>query len=237
MKIIAWNCNGALRKKYESLLDYNAYIHIIQECENPALSKDKKYMDWASNYLWIGDTKNKGVGVFVKHGIKLSKLDWSNAYKDHTVKHFLPCRINDTFNLLAVWTHQNSSPNFGYIGQFWKYLQINKENFKNIIIAGDFNSNVIWDEWDRWWNHSDVIRELGEINIESLYHKVKKEKQGKESQATFYHQRNLKKPYHIDYCFASKEHSNKIESYDIEPFEKRKHVSDHSPIIMIIKHK
>lgn len=37
---------------------------IIQECENPAETNHKKYNDWAENYLWIGDSKNKGVGIF-----------------------------------------------------------------------------------------------------------------------------------------------------------------------------
>lgn len=29
--------------------------------------------------------------------------------KNHTVKHFLPCNINNDINLLAVWTHRNNS--------------------------------------------------------------------------------------------------------------------------------
>lgn len=232
MKIITWNCNGAFRKKFESLLDFNADVLVIQECEDPAAAKDAKYAAWASNYLWVGDTKNKGLGLFAKQHIDLNQLNWSDSYEDHSVKYFLPCIINGQFNLLAVWTHRNNSPNFGYMGQFWKYLQINKANIENAIITGDFNSNAIWDEWDRWWNHSDVVNELKEIGVESLYHTFTKEEQGKESQPTFYLHRNFLKPYHIDYCFAPKRFVDKLNNMTVEPFENWRHLSDHSPIVI-----
>lgn len=235
MKIITWNCNGAFRKKFESLLDFDADLIIVQECENPAETKDKKYVDWAVNYLWVGDTKSKGIGVFAKQNIDLQRLNWSDIYSGHKVKYFLPCSVNKQFELLAVWTHQNNSPNFGYIGQFWKYLQINKRHLTNTIIAGDFNSNTIWDEWDRWWNHSDVVKELKAVNIESLYHTFTKEEQGKESQPTFFLHRNTLKPYHIDYCFASMQFVDKLNNVTIEPFEKWKHLSDHSPMIIVFE--
>jgi exonuclease III len=231
MKIITWNCNGAFRKKFENLIDLNADLLVIQECENPAESKDYKYIEWANNYLWIGDLKNKGLGIFAKQNIDLKRLDWPDKYEDQKVKHFLPCLVNGEFELLAVWTHQNESVNFGYIGQFWKYFQINKGNFNNCIIMGDFNSNVIWDKARRWWNHSDVVRELEEIGIHSLYHKFTNEQQGKELQPTFYLHRNKLKPYHIDYCFASANFLKSLNNITVEPFEKWKHLSDHSPII------
>ncbi len=232
MKIITWNCNGALRKKFDNLAEFDADLLIIQECEDPLEARDKNYMDWAKNYLWIGDTKNKGIGIFAKQDIELKKLDWTNIYKDHSVKHFLPCSVNGEFDLLAVWNHQNNSPNFGYIGQFWKYLQVNKDKISNTIITGDFNSNVIWDEWDRWWNHSDVVKELNEIGIESIYHRFTKEEQGKETQPTFFLHRNLARPYHIDYCFAPTALINKLESMTIGLYENWKHLSDHSPVIV-----
>lgn len=231
MKVVTWNCNGALRNKFENLKEFDADIFIIQECENPSETKHKEYREWAENHLWIGNTKNKGLGVFAKKQIDLKPLNWSNLYKDHQVKYFLPCLINESFNLIAVWTHQNNSPNFGYIGQLWKYLQIHKSKLKNTIIAGDFNSNVIWDEWDRWWNHSDVVRELKEINITSFYHSFRNEEQGNETIPTFFLQRKIEKPYHIDYIFGSKEFSDNLKSFKIGPMENWLRISDHLPLI------
>jgi exonuclease III len=53
MKIITWNCNGAFRRKLAYLAQFNADILIIQECEDPAQSKDVAYRDWAKNYIWV----------------------------------------------------------------------------------------------------------------------------------------------------------------------------------------
>ncbi|SHJ80998.1 Exonuclease III [Maribacter aquivivus] len=231
MKILTWNCNGALRRKFEHLLDYDADINVVQECENPAETTHKAYNQFAQNYLWIGDSKNKGIGVFAKDYIKLERLNWSNNFKDHQVKHFLPCSINGEFDLLAVWNHSNKSPTFGYIGQLWKYLQINKSHLNECLIIGDFNSNKIWDKWDRWWNHSNVVEELKEIGIESLYHKSFKEEQGHETQPTFYLQRNLQKSYHIDYIFGSQEFVKNIKTIEIGPVSYWLKISDHLPII------
>lgn len=230
MQLLSWNCNGAFRKKYQHLDFFNADIYVIQECENPASSKDVNYIAWAENYLWIGDSKNKGIGVFAKNGNTLAQLDWSNTYQDHTVKHFLPCRINDSFDLLAVWLHQNNSPTFGYIGQLWKYLQVNKSKMRNTVLIGDFNSNARWDVWDRWWNHSDVVRELNEIGLESLYHKYFRESQGQETTSTFYLHRNSIKNYHIDYCFAPLEMVERMTSIDIGRYDDWITISDHLPL-------
>lgn len=106
-------------------------------------------MEWTGTYLWNGDNKNKGIGVFAKNQNKLRLINWSNIYKGSEVKHLLPCLINNKFQLLCIWTSQNKSPTFGFIGQLWKYLEINKGNFKKIILAGDLNSNSIWDKTDR----------------------------------------------------------------------------------------
>ncbi len=229
MKIVSWNCNGAFRKKYHILDSLQADILVIQECEDPSRS-DTDYRNWAQNHLWHGKTKNKGIGIFAKAEIHLEKIEWP----DDGLELFLPCRIDKHFIMLAVWTKQANSPNFAYIGQFWKYLQKHKVRLSNgrTIICGDFNSNVRWDEWDRWWNHSDVVRELEEIGIRSVYHHANAEIQGGETRPTFFLHRDRAKSYHIDYAFVSSDFVNEMQvTCEVGDMETWLPISDHLPII------
>ncbi len=231
MRIVSWNCNGALRKKLVALRSYDADVYVIQECENPNESSCPDYRAWASNYLWVGGNKNKGLGVFAKPEIALASLNLDAG----TLESFIPCTLNERFVLWAVWTRQANSPTFRYIGQLWKYLQKHKAALsgKDAVVIGDINSNVCWDAWDRWWNHSDVVRELEELGIYSLYHAVNGEAQGSESSPTFYMHRKREKPYHIDYAFLSKMYLSSASLEVGNPNIRLEH-SDHMPLFMQI---
>ena len=231
MKIISWNCNGALRKKFATLAPLNADVHIIQECEDPEQTKDAAYKSWAENYIWIGRNKNKGVGIFAKESISLKKLPLDSEQ----LEYFLPCLINDTYTVIGVWASYANSPTFGYIGQVWKYLQLHKDKLNtNTLLIGDFNSNTCWDKWDRWWNHSDVVKELDEIGMSSLYHNQHQQIQGAEIIPTFFMHRKLIKPYHIDYAFISKSIINYSTITIGEP-SKWLNESDHMPLLIELK--
>lgn len=228
MRIVSWNCNGGLRKKLEKLLSLEADIHIIQECEDPLHCSDLKYKTFAENSLWVGMSKHKGLGIFAKNSRKLTALAWESG----NLELFLPCTIDNRITLLAVWTRQANSPTFQYIGQAWKYLQEHKSKLPltQTVIAGDFNSNACWDKWDRWWNHSDVVRELEEVGIHSLYHCSTKEQQGMETKPTFFMYRKEQKPYHIDYIFQSADIISASKIRIGEPNEWLE-FSDHMPVI------
>lgn len=247
MKIITWNCNGALRKKLYVLEEFDADIIIVQECEDPSQST-KDYNEWAGEYLWVGESKNKGIGVFAKKGNTVSKLNWSREFsisglkstcsslkwRTEDLRLFLPFIINNEIKVLGVWTKGSEAEAFSYIGQFWKYMQIHGSEFEkgNQIILGDFNSNAQWDKPDRWWSHSSVVRELEQLGLKSLYHHKFNETQGNESQATFYMHRKTDKPYHIDYAFVTKEYINA--NIAIGNTEKWLSVSDHLPLLIEI---
>ena len=245
MRLVTWNCNGALRKKLNAADALGADVLIVQECEDPARSTPQ-YRHWAGDYLWVGENKNKGIGIFPKNKNIVRRLDWFGSFCIpglHTTSQsiswntadlslFMPLTLNDSYTILACWTKGRDSQAFGYMGQFWKYLQIHREQLKseNTIIAGDFNSNAIWDKEDRWWSHSDTVKELELLGLHSLYHAKTGECQGQESIPTFFHQRNPRKPYHIDYVFIS---DNLLESSSLEvgAIGDWLEFSDHAPLV------
>jgi len=244
MKVVTWNCAGGFRNKIKHIDKLEADILVIQECEDPAQSS-KSYQEWAGdNYVWKGESKNKGIGIFARNGNSVKQLDWSGFFtikglssksktlewRSSELRLFLPVRINREFTLLGVWTKGGRDDVFGYMGQFWKFLQVHRCELsgQRTVIAGDFNSNVRWDKPDRWWNHTDVIEELSELGVQSLYHHFFGEKQGDETLPTFHLHRNLEKPYHIDYIFLSEDLLN---SSTLEiPNSDWLSISDHRPL-------
>lgn len=232
MNIVTWNCNGAFRKKYQPLSRFNADILIIQECEDPARS-EAEYLNWAGDYLWIGKNKNKGLGIFVKGSTQITPLNWN----DHGLELFLPCRINNSFNLIGVWTKNPGPRKLRYIGQLWQYLQYNKQmvDSDRIVFCGDLNSNAIWDQKHRGNSHSDVVRELEESNITSIYHESTGERHGLEKTPTQYMYRDLKKPYHLDYAFMTDSLINEKKSVIVGSTEEWLQYSDHMPLVFSIQ--
>ncbi len=225
MKIISWNCGGKFREKYKEIIKTNADIFIIQECEDPCISKNQDYKEWAMNYRWIGREKNKGLGVFASKSIQLETLDWDAL----CLKFFLPVKINNKFDLLAVWT-QNP-----YIEEYYIYQQLNKKHYsESTIIFGDFNSNKKFDNkyvTRKERGHAPTVNELKVLGLEDAYHYKTGEEQGKETKNTFYLYRHKDRGFHIDHCFISPIY---LKNYQVMDENKWLKFSDHMPCVLEI---
>ena len=231
MKIVSWNCASKFREKYTSIIEEDADIYVICECEDPSRAKVKEYVEFAGdNYFWTGDLHWKGLGIFAKENIKIEKI----AGLNEEYKNFIALRVNDSFNLLGVWAMPK------YVEMIHDYFDANPDLFNdNLVICGDFNSNVIWNNEhkskDKEGNNKDqtnLNKKLNKKGLFSAYHDLTSEKQGKETQYTFYLNWNLDKPYHIDYVYTAKD---KVIGFKIGDANKWIDLSDHIPITFEIK--
>lgn len=233
MNLISWNCNMAFRRKWQHLLPYSPDILVIQECEHESKYNPQEIIPDYNQFLWIGNNINKGVGIisFNDYHIKIS-----DKYTDR-FKYIIPIEVikpdGTIFNLFALWAMSHKVRAKSYVGQVWgalnHYTSILSDN---TVLIGDFNSNQIWDTERKKGNHSDCVKLLAGHNIESLYHRQTAELHGSESTPTIYLLKQMHKPYHLDYCFASQALiSNKtaIEIGDPAEWLTR---SDHMPLFL-----
>ena len=223
MKILTWNANMAFRKKQQHIIDaFDPDVYVIQECESP----DK--FDNNKPTFWIGDNKNKGLGVFSK--VKPTPID----YQNNKLKYHIPFKIDDIY-FIGIWSmndkknHENR-----YIGQVWNI--INTYNWmldEKIIILGDFNWNIILDknpDYPLAGNFKQVIDRLSDYNISSIYHKINNEAFGEEKQPTLFMYRKFERFYHIDYVFAKDE--LEVVEFKVGKYDDWIEHSDHMPLLL-----
>ena len=235
MKIIHWNCQGAFRKKQERILALKPDLLIISECESEERLQFGKLTPQPNQFYWYGDNVHKGVGIFSYSDLRFElRADFNPKFR-----YILPFTVNSPsqiFDLYAIWAMGDmANRKERYVGQIWLAMNYYKNHLtKPSILIGDFNSNQIWDKKSRVGNHTDVVNLLNQYEIESLYHKRTKIDFGKEEEPTFYLYRKAERPYHMDYCFCSKQLTKNGFQFDIGTFKDWLDLSDHSPIITIL---
>jgi exodeoxyribonuclease III len=232
MKIITWNCNMAFRKKANIILAHLPDILIVPECEHPEKIVFERDTPKPNDKLWFGENQNKGLAVFSFGDLKIKLLDIHNPI----FKFILPLSIyNDKVNwtVFAIWA-QKPEHNDWYVEYIWNAVHYYSKllNNENVILAGDFNSNKIWDRPNRVCNHSNLVELLKTKDILSTYHCFHSQLQGKEKDSTLFMHRKVDKPYHIDYCFASKNLIDRIKNVEIGTYDAWTKYSDHKPLIV-----
>lgn len=230
MKIVSWNCCMAFNEKFSEIEQFDADIYVIPECEDPERYDSKEYGEFASNYFWVGENKFKGLGIFARDDVKLELMDLD----DGGLRYFIPVRVNDSFNLLAIWTNPNTKyPVAQYPKEITQYYELNKDSGffnRDMVMCGDFNCDVRLKSTHAR-NVLAMVDKMSEVGLVDTYHYLNDEKQGEESQATFFMYRHLDKPYHLDHVFASE---GRIDELEIGDEVKWTQFSDHLPLVFMI---
>ena len=223
MKIITWNCNLNLVKKFEHISKESPDIAIIQECEK----LDENYFP-NSKYFWLGKNEKKGLGVIVfNHSAKVSEP------LNEKLIYFLPIET-DILNIIGVWAYNHrASPKFGvdFNGNtsdaLTNYEALLSSN-KKVLFAGDFNNSVIWDKGNKENNFSNINNKLNSLGLKSSYHEYSNEKFGEESKGTLFHTKKQNKPYFIDYIYYKEMNLSKVY---VGQYDEWISLSDHMPVI------
>ena len=223
----------AFRKKADFILTYRPDILIVPECEHPDKLIFPNDTPKPLDILWFGKNQNKGLAIFSYSDFRFTVLDNHNQ----DLQMIIPIAVTDgqfEFNLFAIWANNPTDKDGRYVEQIWKAIHHydNLLTNKKTILAGDFNSNTIWDRKRRKSNHSNVVKHLEAKGIFSTYHLHHKQIQGAEKHPTLYLYRHKNRPYHIDYCFASKDLLDKVSSVEIGEFDEWVKYSDHVPVVV-----
>lgn len=234
MKLICWNCNCALRKKYKYIAEYQPDILICPESESPEQLNHFKETISCNGHVWAGDRRTKGLSVLTFNGYTAEIAPFYNPAFQYILPIMITTPQKHTFLLLAVWTKATTQVSRGYIVQACMAMQFYRPWLdENTIIAGDFNSNKLWDQNSRHrYNHSKLLELLERDRFTSLYHYCYREFQGEETQPTMFLHKNFHRPYHIDYIFINSSKLFLVRDFAVGEYRDWIFASDHMPLIM-----
>jgi len=217
----------ALQKKVQALAALQPDVAVIPECGESSVSALEQ-AGYAG--VWVGANRHKGLGVFVRKPLHPRLLvrprqRWVAAVDIEGYAE--PLRV------IGVWACRVGTKRCdNYIGQLYKALRKHPEwlSCGNTIVAGDFNSNRIWNSNRAVGNHSDVVKLLAERGMVSAYHAFYDEDQGSETRHTLYLLKNRKRPFHIDYVFVPE--SWQLQNLSILDGPRWAALSDHYPMVV-----
>ena len=224
MRLVVWNCNMAAHRKVEALLTLRPDVAVLAECAGPGVPASAPIYAAASSHVWAGLVPVKGLAA-------LGFGDWrvTRAGPSNEAGIALPVHLDGpvAFNLLALWTQ---AP--GYVEAAHAALDAHASFLGSgaAMVAGDLNSNAIWDRLHRPRNHSALVARMEALGLVSAYHRHHGEAQGAETRATYFHHRHPDEPFHIDHAFVSE--AAKLQAVEVGDPAEWLRWSDHMPIVI-----
>lgn len=227
MRIVTWNCSMAMHRKLDRLVSLRPDIAVLPECASPATTSAKPVYSRATSHAWMGDRPTKGLAVLSFGDWRLTPLPIPGG-----ARFILPLQVDGPlpFRLLAVWTQ---APD--YVEHTHAALTALGPGFFSVptVIAGDLNSNSIWDA-NRVDNHSRLVERLRALGIVSAYHEHRGEAHGAETQPTFFLYKQRARPFHLDYVFVPQAWLRRVRAVDVGSLDAWRDASDHVPVSVTV---
>jgi exodeoxyribonuclease III len=232
MRIVVWNCAQGLDKKCDRLMSLRPDLAIVPECAEPDVLRKKAPGFEFGDCEWSGELKNKGLGVFAFNGHTLRRhQSWDRRF--HL---FLPVEVRGAskLNLLATWAFNHRAPatvtpnpvtTMQAITHYEPFLRAH-----DAIMAGDFNSNIIWDKEGRYSSFAQLNAALEALGLRSAYHAKHGQRFGEEQHPTHFFQWNAAKTFHIDYAYVPDKWLPRVLEVTVGDADGWLAHSDHAPL-------
>jgi hypothetical protein len=223
-----------LDRKLEALRSLRPDLAVLSEAACPEILRSKMPELGNLPIVWVGDNPNKGLAVVSFGG---HELELDSSYRE-TNRYVAPIHIGgrNPFRLLAIWDHNDRKEGLNKRpGPLLRALQDSSEfcRHEHLILAGDFNNHPQWDKPNGPNNMSEIIRQLTDRDLISLYHHKSGLPFGSERQWTYWYWRRQDKRYHIDYVFVPKAMLQRVRAFEIGTYEQwcLSGLSDHAPLV------
>jgi exodeoxyribonuclease-3 len=234
LRIATWNACMAVHRKWDALLSLRADVVVVPECARPDLPALAKLASAARSWCWLGDIPSKGIAVMSFGDVTLEPLETVAT----DPKFALPVRVHGPreFQLLAMWTQAPKKKSRGAIGYTATTCAAiaKHERFLSAaptVIAGDFNSNAVFDDDVRdESSHAYLVERLRALGTFSAYHAHHGEAHGAETKPSFFLYRHRHRPFHLDYVFLPEAWRERVRGVELGEVDEWIARSDHLPM-------
>jgi endonuclease/exonuclease/phosphatase family metal-dependent hydrolase len=227
LRLIAWNCHhGTLSTRLSELAEYSPDIVFLQECA-PAETLPPPAQIFARR---VGPRKAVALGS-LHANYHLAKL----ASRAHSGRAVVAAAVTGSvsFTALGIWSQ---GPR--YADDVMRTLHAYAGVLRSgpAVVMGDLNSGTnLNKEQLPGRGHSRIVGMLADFGLVSAYHAFHHVEHGHETHATYRHQYNATRPWHIDFCFVPArwvEHLVAVDVIDGKDWALR---SDHLPLTVDLR--
>jgi exonuclease III len=230
LRIVTWNCNMALRLKFDRLRSLRPDVAVVQECADPDAAGKGWHPDCTS-YDWIGFNPDKGLGIFTFGDLALTRHP---SYSE-TYALYLPEVVSGRcrFNLLGLWTADPRKIPAGATHDPAAALQYYRSFLaaEPSIVAGDFNRLPQQMSVRRNGPGSsvgDVLARAGLINADYAMSHAS----GQPAlRRTHFHQRKFSRGFVVDYIFIPAAQAAHLAAFEVGDPHDWITWSDHVPLV------
>jgi endonuclease/exonuclease/phosphatase family metal-dependent hydrolase len=195
LRLIAWNCHhGSVATRFEELASCAPAVVFLQEC-SPNVEAGSR---WPCVTRRVNVRKAIALGS-LGPGYEVRGLRARRNRGQAVVAAAVSGPVS--FTALGIWSR---GPR--YADDVMRTLDAYGRLLRSgpAVVMGDLNSgtNLGRDVTSPSKGHAGIVSALAGLGLVSAYHAFHQVEHGNERHATYRHQRNPSKPWHIDFCFV-----------------------------------